>query len=121
GGQIDLCSTGALNAVGTFAASDSAAGAAILFGDTVALTIGAIPADACANGATGVATTNGNISITSAVNGGFGSLTINNPISAGTGTVGLTGGRISQAATGAISAQNLGVIAATVILDQAAN
>src|SRR5207247_567871 len=52
----DLQSAGAANQVGTLAANDSGAGAAILFKDTIGVAVGILPAAPCFAGASGLTT-----------------------------------------------------------------
>src|SRR5207244_2987515 len=75
-GTVDLCQV-ANTVTRTFAASDTAAGAAVMFLDTAWFTVGAVAADACAAGATratrsygdvDLVSTAGPITLTNAVN-----------------------------------------------------
>src|SRR5205807_5987480 len=89
-GPVDLCQVP--NAVaGTFAASDTAAGAAVQFLDTTGFTVGTVAADACASGATGVVTKDGDIDL---VNTG-GPIVLTQAVNAGAATV-----RLDAAGTG---------------------
>src|SRR5262249_13459267 len=103
-GTIDLCVTGAPNQVtGTFAADATTgpAGSAVLFQNGPGFTVGTVPGDACAAGATGVRGNNADIDLVSAT----GPLALNAAVNAGTGTVRLNSGTtVTQAAAGVITA-----------------
>jgi hypothetical protein len=102
---------------GTFAASNTAAGAVIQFQDGAGFTVGAFGAIALFGGATGVVSTNSNITLCGST------LIIDDAINAGTADVRLTSlGLITQNAAGVITGANLGLIAAgNVTLDRATN
>jgi hypothetical protein len=102
---------------GIFAATDTAAGAAVQFKDGAGFTVGSETPLSCFAGATGVTTNNGNITLCGPL------LTLANSINAGSGTVGLTSaGAITENAGVSIAAANLGVSAAgNVLLDAAGN
>src|SRR5262249_57372866 len=89
-GTVDLCQV-ANTVTGTFAASDTAAAASVMFRDTSGFTIGAVAADACAAGATGVTTNNGDVDLVSTA----GPITLTNAVNTGaasTATVRLNSG-----------------------------
>src|SRR5205823_1143913 len=116
-GNIDLCEV-ANTVSGTFAASDTGAGAFVRFLDTGSFTVGAVAGDVCAAGATGVTTTNSaaapfanDIDLVSQA----GSLTLANAVNAGSATVRLNAGTsVTQTAggAGAVTASSLAVVAA---------
>ena len=105
GGAINLCVTGSPNAVsGTVAAS----GTSFMFLDGLGFTVGTVPGDACAAGATGVVTTGGDIDLVSTA----GPIGLTQTVNAGTGTVRInSGGAVTQNATGIITAADLAVVA----------
>src|SRR5439155_145697 len=109
-GNADLCQV-ANTVTGTFAASDTAAGAFVRFLDTAGFTVGAVAADACAGGATGVTTNNGDVDLVSTA----GPITLLQAVNTGAGstaTVRLnSGSTIGQNATGIITAANLAAVA----------
>src|SRR5207248_2261528 len=107
-GNVDLCEV-ANTVTGTFAASDTAAGAFVRFLDSSGFTVGTVAADVCAAGATGVVTNNGDVSLVSTA----GPITLThgtNDRGGSTATVRLnSGGAVPQTASGAgaITAQHL--------------
>src|SRR5439155_1566097 len=109
-GNVDLCEV-ANTVTGTFAASDTAAGAFVRFLDTSGFTVGTVAADACATGATGVTTTNNaaapftnDIDLVSQA----GPITLAQAVNAGAATVRINSGAgVSQNGTGIITAGNL--------------
>src|SRR5439155_11811043 len=117
GGNIDLCGTGATNTItGAFAADTSAgaAGSHVFFQGASGLTVGVVTAGTCFSGATGVVTNNGDVDLVSPP----GPITLAQAVNTGaasTSTVRLnSGGAVTQTAggAGAITAQNLAVVAA---------
>ena len=104
-GTVDLCQV-ANTVAGMFAAQDTGAAAAVMFLDTVGITVGTVADDACALGATGVVTTNGDIDLVS-----NGSIAFPNGLNAGTGTVRLNAGTTVAQSGGTVAAQNLAVVA----------
>src|SRR5439155_863838 len=115
-GTVDLCQV-ANTVTRTFAASDTAAGAAVMFLDTVGFTVGAVAADTCAAGATGVVTNNGDVDLVSTA----GPITLTNAVNTGAGstaTVRLNSGAgvaqtpVGMGGLGAITARDLAVVAA---------
>src|SRR5207302_306043 len=122
-GAVDLCEV-ANTVTRTFAASDTAAGAPVMFLDASGFTVGAVAADACAAGATGVTTNNGDVDLVSTA----GPITLTNAVNTGaasTATVRLNSGAgIAQmvGGAGAITARDLAVVAAGAVdLCQVAN
>ncbi|HEY1379409.1 MAG TPA: VCBS repeat-containing protein [Gemmataceae bacterium] len=119
-GNVDLCQV-VNNVTGNFAAADTGAGAFVRFLDGPGFTVGAVTADVCAAGATGVVTNNGDASLASQA----GPITLAQPVNAGTATVRLaTGGAVTQTpgGAGAVTAGNLSVFAnGNVDLCQVAN
>jgi hypothetical protein len=112
-GAVDLCEVA--NSVNrTFAASNTAAGAAVMFLDASAFTVSAVAADACAAGATGITISNGDVDLVCQA----GPITLTNAVNIGaasTATVRLNSGAgVTQTVggAGAITAQNLAVVAA---------
>src|SRR5205823_5531890 len=109
-GNADLCQV-ANTVTGTFAASDTAAAAFVRFLDTAGFTVGAVAADACATGATGVTTNNGDVDLVSTA----GPITLLQAVNTGAGSTATvrinSGTTIAQNATGIITAANLAAVA----------
>jgi len=97
-----------LNNVATFAATSTLGGGAIVYRDSNALTVGAVPASAGFGAVTGVSTTGNGDAL---IHGG-GLLTLANSLNVGTGTLRLVGGQGVTQTGGAITAGSLGVRAA---------
>ncbi len=107
-----------LNNVATFAATSTGAGAAIVYRDSNAFTVGAVPGVAGFGAATGVTTAGNGDSLLHS--GGL--LTLANNINVGTGTLRLVGAQGVTQSGGSIVADALGVRAAgDIVLNSTSN
>ena len=109
-GTVDLSQVASIVA-GSFAAKDTAAGAAVMFKDTAGFTVGQVSADNGVSGAAGVVTVNADIDLVSTP----GPLMLAQPVNAGTATVRFdtNGPAMQLTATGdagVVTAQNLVVV-----------